>query len=144
MKDTTGDATTALAGLAARMGATDFELGYLDDDKGIEGARWWAHITYRGHRIIVEDQTHPDTAADALAVKLLGPGAFCMKCRKPINLAPESRPVRRRSCVFHRVGATWVSGCDPDPAHNQPRPVRPGEKALTPAEAEAIRDEALR
>lgn len=116
-------ATLALAGLAARTGAAHFESGYLDDDPA--APRWWCSVTWKGRKLMVDEQPDPEAAADALAVKLLLSNMQCARCRKMVNPTPLSRPIRRRSCVWHRVGDTWCAGCDPEPAQNQPTDERP-------------------
>jgi len=47
------DRLTAAVDAVARTGATQFELGYLEDDVPVEEARWWASARYQGVRIQV-------------------------------------------------------------------------------------------
>lgn len=72
-------AVVAAADLAARSGAKDFEVGYLDDTDHCQDARWYANCTYRGARIGVDEQPSPWHAAEGLAQRLLD-GAQCTNC----------------------------------------------------------------
>lgn len=102
-----GDATIACADLCARIGATSFEVGCLDDDVPVEQARWYAHAQFRGSRVTVEDKRSPDEAADALAERLLR-GGRCTLCDRIVTLVV----VHETRCTWWRDGSAWVRGCD--------------------------------
>lgn len=127
------DALVACVDLVGRTGATQFEIGYLneEDDPAFakHGARWWAHAKYRGNRIIVEDHAGPVEAADALARRLLT-GAKC-KCGKLVSLSSTGAMFvsehmadgstwtpgdasRAGQCRWTRMGKRWHRGCEPD------------------------------
>lgn len=99
------DAVLACADLAARAGAKDFEIGYLDENVPVDKARWYAQASFRGARLIADEKTSPDEAADGLARRLLA-GASCTNCFQKVTLAGQS------GCRWHRDGAAWVRGCD--------------------------------
>jgi hypothetical protein len=111
------DVVMACADLASRTGASGFEIGHVHDDVPIEEAGWYAHVNFRGARIIVENLRGPDEAALALAQRLLT-GATC-RCLKPVSLG-----VLQRGCRWKLVGERWESGCDAPPIK-----LAPGTKA---------------
>jgi hypothetical protein len=98
------DMVLACADLSGRVGARDFEIGYVHDDVPIEEAGWYVQVSYQGARIIVQDHRSPETAALAMAVRLLD-GATC-RCRKSVSLSDGS------GCRWRLVGQRWEPGCD--------------------------------
>ena len=102
------DAVTACADLCARSGATDFEVGYLEDDVPLEKARWYAQTSYRGARIFVDEKASPDEACDALARRILA-GGQCTRCGRKVAINKGGPPNR---CNWYRDGPSWVRGCD--------------------------------
>lgn len=102
------DALIAAVDLVARCNASEFEVGYLDDDVPTDQARWWAKAQWRGVRVTVEDHASPVEAAEALARRLLD-GGKCAHCARPIVLA--RRPGRGRVCHWVRKGQKWIRGC---------------------------------
>jgi hypothetical protein len=64
----------ACAELVGRAGAREFQIGYLGDD---DDPQWWAHASYGGDRLMVDNHPTPGAAAYALALKILAGG----KCR---------------------------------------------------------------
>lgn len=103
------DATLAIADLCGRSGATEFEIGWLDDEPP---HRWYASAKYRGARLTAEDPDDPSIAADGLALQILD-GGMCTHCRKTTRISPTDRPLRtRKACLWARVGSRWVRGCE--------------------------------
>jgi hypothetical protein len=102
------DIVVACMDLVGRAGAAGFEIGYVHDDVPVEEAGWYAHASYQGARIMVEDHRSPTGAALALAERLLA-GAVC-RCRKPVSLADD-----RPGCRWRLVGQRWEPGCDAPP-----------------------------
>jgi hypothetical protein len=120
------DAVVACADLIGRAGARGFEIGYLHDDVPAELAGWYAHATFRGARITVEDQPGPVQAAEGLARRILT-GGQC-RCGKLTALdssgavAFESTLVNGErwtpemaiaagQCLWRRVGRRWEPSC---------------------------------
>lgn len=104
----------AAVDLIGRSGATEYEVGYMDDVPDARDARWWASAVYRGAKVFTDGHAGPDHASDALARKLLqmGPGAQCTHCGKRIMLQVSKRTAQRaRRCVWARHGRRWVRGC---------------------------------
>lgn len=101
------DLVVACADLVGRSGASGFEIGYLHDDVPVEEAGWYAHASYRGARITVEDHRSPTAAALALAERLLR-GATC-RCRRPVMLTDGP------GCRWRLMGQRWEPGCDVAP-----------------------------
>jgi hypothetical protein len=99
------DLVVACADLVGRAGASGFEIGYLHDDVPVEEAGWYAHASYQGARIMVDDHRSPTGAALALAERLLA-GATC-RCRQPVTLSDSGN-----GCRWKLVGARWEPGCD--------------------------------
>lgn len=104
--DLEADAVVALADLAGRSGGTSLEVGWLDDDPP---HLWYATVTYKGAKVIVEDHDDPFDACDALASKILK-GGTCTHCGQTIALH-QSRRVQR--CVWVRVDDRWDRTCTP-------------------------------
>lgn len=102
------DAVIACVDLASRCGARELQFGYLHDDVPVEQAGWYAHISYQGARITVEDHQSPTLAAMALAQRLLA-GATC-RCGSPVTLS-DGEP----GCRWRLMGSRWESGCDAAP-----------------------------
>lgn len=103
------DIVTACADLVGRAGAREFEIGYLHDDVPVEEAGWYAHATYQGARIQVQDHRSPTAAALALAERLLH-NARC-RCGNTVTLS-DDQPGR---CRWRLLGARWEPGCDAAP-----------------------------
>jgi hypothetical protein len=125
------DALLAAVDVINRMGAIDFEVGHLDDTPRSEDARWWARARWNGTKVAVEDHTGPDTAAEALAKRLMN-GGQCTHCAGTITLGPTSRAQRRagKLCAWTRQGVRWVRGCAdrvPEGQRAVPTPARRGE-----------------
>ncbi len=102
------DVVMACVDLASRTGARDFEIGHVHDDVPVELAGWYAHVQFKGARIIVEDHRSPTDAAMALAQRLLI-GATC-RCLQPVTLSPF-----HKGCRWRLVGPRWVPGCNAPP-----------------------------
>lgn len=100
------DVVAACSDLADRSGATEFEVGYVPATTYTGRDRWYAHVRFNGVRIIAQDHDDPETAAYALARRLLR-GAMC-KCTKPVAL----RVARPNVCLWTLVGQKWTPGCD--------------------------------
>lgn len=107
MVELNGDIVIACADLVVRSGATDFDIGYLNDDEHDPG--WWAQATYRGAKIIKDGHGTPEAAALALATRLLS-GATC-RCTRPVTLADGVKG----ACRWQLVGKTWQPGCNDKP-----------------------------
>lgn len=119
------DQLVAAVDLVGRSGATEYETGFLDDVADSRDARWWASAVYRGAKLQVDGYPGPDSAAEALARKILtdGGGATCTYCGKRIWLGASSRAARRaRRCVWARHGRRWGRGCTDT--------VREGQRAI--------------
>lgn len=105
MIDLDEDALLAAVNLVARSGASDFEVGFLNDDAPMEQADWWAKAQYRGGRLQVEHRKSPVEAAEALARELFK-GATCTHCGALIRLSGN-----KVGCRWRRAGARWERGC---------------------------------
>jgi hypothetical protein len=103
------DAVMACVDLAARTGASGFEIGHVHENVPIEEASWYAHVNFKGARIMVQDKRDPTEAAMALAERLLA-GATC-RCLRPVTVSR----LRRGACRWRLVGPQWKSGCDAPP-----------------------------
>ncbi len=101
------DILVACADLVDRAGGMHFELGHVHDDVPPEEAGWYAHATYQGARIIVDDQRSPAAAALGLAERILT-GGQC-KCGR---ISTVTQTDSRTRCRWQRVGQRWESGCD--------------------------------
>lgn len=106
------DALVAAVDLVGRSGATEFELGFLDEHVPVDQARWWATARYRGARLQVDEQPGPVAAAVALARRVLE-GGLCTHCGARIHLGGAPRSLRRRGrvCAWKRTGRRWERGC---------------------------------
>jgi hypothetical protein len=104
------DEVMAALDLADRCGATDVDLGFLHDDKPAHLAGWWASVSFRGAKVMVENQAGPAEAAAALARRLLD-GAQC-RCGKAVCLSGDHDDL---CCRWRRVGPKWEPGCDAPP-----------------------------
>lgn len=106
------DALVAAVDLIGRTGATNFEVGYLDDDVPADQARWWAHAQYRGARLHVDNHPGPVEAAEALA-RLVLRGGLCTHCGALIHVGGAPRAMRRKArvCAWKRTGRRWERGC---------------------------------
>lgn len=101
--------------LVQRSGATEFEVGYLDDNPA--NPRWWAKAQYRGARLQVDEHPTPSAAAHALAARILE-GGKCTTCGLTITTADE---IERQAaagfspggdmCQWARFGRHWIAGC---------------------------------
>ena len=109
------DVVIACADLVGRAGASGFEIGYLRDNVPVEEAGWYAHATYQGARIIVQDHRSPTGAALALAERLLR-GATC-RCRQPVSLSDAVT-----GCRWRLSGQRWEPSCDAAPVSVSGRP----------------------
>ena len=114
--------------LIGRCAANELELGWTDD-AGPRPGEWYATASYKGARIIVEDQHGPEDAAEALALKLLA-GGQCVHCGRVATAIRDGEvftvaghPVLDPSrlgqsvdagliCARRRVGEHWQRGCD--------------------------------
>jgi hypothetical protein len=133
------DAVVAAVDLVGRAGATNFEIGWLNDEDdpvyAERGAEWWCKAQYRGTRIDVEGFARPDDAATALAVRILT-GAKC-RCGRLVRLhgddaafahldvamADGTRWTAQEAaaagqCEWRRDGAKWQPSC-PEPRRNR-------------------------
>lgn len=106
MDELNEDLIVACADLVGRSGATDFEIGYLNDDP--ENPGWWAKSSYRGTRFIRDGHRTPEAACLALATRILS-GATC-RCLKTVALDDRSG-----GCRWKLVGQRWEPGCDDEP-----------------------------
>jgi hypothetical protein len=100
------DRIVAAADLVSRMGASQFEIGYIHEDRPMQESAWYAHAQYRGARVIVDEQSSPMDAAEGLARRLLT-GARCGCGRKVVM----ERLGKAGECRWRREGAVWVSAC---------------------------------
>lgn len=107
-----GDAVVACADLVNRAGASGFELGYIRDNVPIEEAGWYAHATYQGARIMVDEHRSPSAAALALAERILH-GGRC-KCGQPVTLADD-----QPGCRWQLMGKQWQPTCKAEPVRVQ-------------------------
>lgn len=117
------DALIACADLVGRTGATEFQIGWLNDDPPHQ---WFAHAQFRGARIGVEDHAGPIEAADALCRRLL----TCARCRcgKLVALSDSGavafdghladgtewtteQAAKAGQCRWRRMGPRWEMGC---------------------------------
>lgn len=120
------DAVIAVADLAGRSGARQFQIGYLHDDVPATEAGWFAHVQLRGARIGVEDHRGPVEAAEALASKILT-GGKC-RCGKLVALKiggamafgglmadgttfTHDQARAAGQCLWKRIGPRWEMGC---------------------------------
>ncbi len=71
----------ALFGLIAHTGASDIELGYMNDEKPYE---WWAKANWNGHRVISEGHLGADDALDEIAKQVIHNGT-CTKCDRKVT-----------------------------------------------------------
>jgi hypothetical protein len=116
-------AVTACMEVVGRTGATDFQIGYLEDSL----ADWYAHAQYRGARITVEGHASPVAACNALVERLLN-GAQCQHCKGAVTTTPAGllafdgtlttgeawtaeQQARAGLCVWQRKAERWVRGC---------------------------------
>ncbi len=118
------DAILACAELIGRTRATEFEIGFQEDDETL----WYAKAIYEGKDVEVRDRKGPTEAADALARRLLT-GAKC-KCGKLVTLSDygataygevtladgttwtAEEAAAAGQCRWTRVGAHWKRGCE--------------------------------
>jgi hypothetical protein len=132
------DVLLAAVDLVGRTGATNFEIGYLNDPEEPEyaerGPEWWAKAQYQGNRISVDGFDRAEGAAQALAVRILT-GAKC-RCGRLVALsddgaiaypttamadgttwtADEARAAGQ--CRWTRHGPSWQPSC-PKPGPNR-------------------------
>jgi hypothetical protein len=104
------DVIVACADLVGRTGASDFEIGYVHDNVPVEEAGWYAHVKFRGVRIMVDDHRSPSAAALALAEKILTGGAC--RCGQTVTLSDD-----KPGCRWRLMGKRWEPGCDVEPIH---------------------------
>lgn len=124
--DFDADVVIAAGDLVGRTGATDFEIGYLNDDVPMAEAGWYATAVFRGAKLI-EEAEGPAEAAEALATRLLT-GAKC-RCGRLVALhaggavafnatmadgttwtVDEARAAGQ--CRWRRDGERWRRGCE--------------------------------
>lgn len=133
------DALLAAVDLVGRSGATNFEVGWLNDEDDPayleRGAEWWCKAQYRGARLTVEGFDRPDHAAEALALKILK-GGKC-RCGRLVRLAgadaafaysdvdmadgthwTAQEAAAAGQCEWRRVGKKWEPSC-PKPGPNR-------------------------
>jgi len=96
----------AAANLVGRTGARELEIGYLHDDVPSHLAGWYAIATYKGAKVIVEDQPHPVVALRKLALKLIEGGA-CTYCLRTVS----TRRIDRDTCYWQIINMRWERGC---------------------------------
>lgn len=74
--------TVALFDLLSHTGATDIEIGYLNDEKPYE---WWAKANYNGHRVYSADaHLGADDALDDVAKQVVH-GGKCVNCKRKVT-----------------------------------------------------------
>lgn len=73
--------TMALFALLGRAGATDVELGWLNDEKPW---RYWARARFKGTAVISEDHAGGDFALEGLARRVIHQGR-CVKCGRKVS-----------------------------------------------------------
>jgi hypothetical protein len=100
--DFTDPAAAACVDLTGRAGASQLQIGHLDDDPA--DPRWYASAYYRGMRIMTEEHPTAAEAATDLAGRILN-GGTC-RCRKPVTLTGGD------GCRWTLVGSKWVPGCN--------------------------------
>lgn len=123
--------------VAARSGAKNLEVGYLNDSNlPIYERDWYAHVDYGGTRVTVEHLAGPVEALEALALRLLT-GAKCLRCGGLVTLdgatrttvtaeqggymaLPGQEPWTEEAaksaplCHWQRKGDRWRRGCGGD------------------------------
>lgn len=110
------DAIRAAVDLVGRTGARRLEFGSVDDSNRSD---WWASALYQGTKIIVEGQSGPAAALEALARRVLT-GGRCGACHGLIILADTAAESRRAAanrlytwqCHWYRDGSRWKRGCE--------------------------------
>lgn len=100
------DMLFATVKLVERVGATGFDVGYLNDDEGVssEDAQWYAQCKWQGAKVTVGGRCSPDEACLALCLRLLS-GATC-KCIRPVTI-DDGEP----GCRWRLMGDTWTPSC---------------------------------
>ncbi len=111
-----------------RGAANSLELGWTHDD-GPRPGEWYASASYKGARVIVENEHGPEDAAENLALRLIV-GGQCVHCGLTVTVRNEAGLVMTvaghpvldedaleetypdRVCVWHRDGPHWLRGCD--------------------------------
>jgi hypothetical protein len=109
------DAILACAELVGRAGGDEFKVGYEDETKRVEDARWFAQASFQGKLVRVEEQPSGALACEFLARQLLD-GGLCTHCRRVVRIRPQGyiEDVYKgpKPCAWHRVGPTWKRGCE--------------------------------
>ncbi len=124
------NAIDAIADLAGRCGAREFQIGYLHDDVPLDEMAWYAQLKFQGTRLIVENQPSPAAAAQGLAERILT-GAQC-RCGKLVALSDDGAVAYHSAtliggekwtrdqaqaagqCRWRLVGVRWEPSC-PEP-----------------------------
>lgn len=121
------DRLLAAVELVGRAAANELEIGWTDD-AGPRPGDWYATASYRGTRVIVEEQEGPDDAVEALAFRLVV-GGQCVHCGRTVTVQRDDGLVCTIAghavldedaimeeadavCVSHRAGRHWLRGCD--------------------------------
>ena len=134
------DPVLACTELGERTGGRSFEIAYDDDSLPVT---WSASLMFKGGRLFVEGFPGPNSAANALAMRILD-HATCVICGLTIVTA-NSRRLQHETgvaatvdrCLWERQGPHWIAGCvDPteevrrlDDVEARKRPASPTEPA---------------
>lgn len=119
------DALDASLDVIGRVGAKQFEIGYVHEGVPIEKSGWYAHVQYHGTRVTAQDHCGPVEAAEALARRLLDDGT-CAYCGLKVSLGDY--PGKR--CRWTRDGKRWFRGCEATHSERDPRVVAAAKRAL--------------
>lgn len=120
-------ALKAHVALIGHTGASQLEIGYLEDDVPIEEARWWARarlgmahvnglpVDGTGAVVMVEEKTGPVEALEALALKLID-GGICQHCHRIVQTmqpVPHVIMVGESYCLWSidENPVRWVREC---------------------------------
>jgi hypothetical protein len=100
---------TALVGLLGRSGATETEIGYLEDEAP---ERWWARARYQGRQVITEDHAGPSFALFDLATQVVHRGR-CRRCARKLSFPHLSPGYCSRVLIREGVGVVdYVPLCE--------------------------------
>jgi len=113
-------ALAAVARLAGRSGAREFQFSCQDPLAPFERRGWWATALYRGVKLIADGHASPGAACDALARQILDQGN-CQGCGKVSFVADpqgyrvseqtHQRVQREGICRWSRVAGRWERAC---------------------------------
>lgn len=132
------DRLVAAVEVIGRGAANGLELGWTNDDDDPLPGYWYATASWRGVKVIVEQQFGPAEAAEELALKVIA-GGQCVHCGRMVTARivddavslvysvpghPRLDPAALAEfgtgdlCLWRRAGRHWLRGCDG--AHGAP------------------------